>query len=106
MAKSPVFLTLERLGQNHGKYHAGGHVLNADLRSRFCLVYFTFILFTSTNLVAIFLVSNGYKSCCGNTEDRGFTECNGDFECCNADVSLCECPFSNNVTSASGTGLA
>jgi len=61
-----------------------------------------FILFTSTNSVThLFrLVSNGYKSCCGNTDDRGFGECNGDFECCNADVSLCECPFLKNVTSA------
>ncbi len=55
MAKSLVFLTLERLGQNHGKYHAGGHVLNADLRSRFCLVYFTFILFTQLTWSPYFL---------------------------------------------------
>ena len=36
--------------------------------------------------------SNGEKSCCGNTEDRGHGECNEDFECCNSAVSQCECP--------------
>lgn len=49
------------------------------------------------------LVSNGEKSCCGNTEDIGSNECNGDFECCNSDVSQCECPSQTNVTSTLGS---
>lgn len=58
-----------------------------------CLVICLWSLCVLINLISFFSSSsNGEKSCCGNTEDRGHGECNEDFECCNSAVSQCECP--------------